>query len=134
MLDSCWASSFITQEIVNADNINNHELFVVTKDSWSNVLQQIATLAKLSPGRNQRPHGVTLAAARLFGNLVTGTNKMTSYIINEIHILLIIGDYLVTVFNSKTTIIFWNKYMCWSFTQHMYAAQTIIVSFCKRMA
>ena len=49
--------SFITQEIVSTNNMNNYELFSVMKDL--NVLQQIATSIRLTPGGNQRQHDVT---------------------------------------------------------------------------
>ena len=74
MLDSCLAFSFITQEM-------NHKLFGVTKDL--NALQQNATLIKLTAEGNQRPYDVTLAVAPLFGSLVTITDEMTLYIVNE---------------------------------------------------
>ena len=71
--------SIITQEIVRTNNMNNHELFSVMKDL--NVLQQIATLIRLIPSRNQRPHDVT------------GTDERTPYITNETDVL-IMRDYL----------------------------------------
>ena len=94
MLHSCWASSFIAQEIASAKNVNNNKLFGVM--NALNVLQQIATHIKLTLGGSQKQHNITLTVARSFGNLVTGirTDEMTSYIINETNILLIMKEYL----------------------------------------
>ena len=76
MSDSCLVFSFITQEM-------NNKLFGAMKGF--NVLQHVqnATFIKITPEGNQRPHDVTLAAVRLFGSSVTGTDAMLSYIVNE---------------------------------------------------
>ena len=53
----------------------------------------MATWIRLTPGGNQRPHDVTLAVVRSFGNFVTGTDEMTPYILNETDPLIVM-DYL----------------------------------------
>ena len=104
MLHSCWAFSVITQEIASANNVNNNELFGAMKDL--NVLEQLAT---------QGLHDVTLTVVQAFGNLATGADKMTSPIINETDILLIMKDY----FDSKRFSILTRNYSnivketCW---------------------